>query len=91
MSLVHFDVIVRGRVQGVWYRKYAVQTAKGLGLRGYAANQADGTVRIEVEGQTAQVEEFLAWCSIGPPLAEVTAVERTSGEIKGYANFEVRR
>ena len=91
MGLVHYDIIVRGRVQGVWYRRSAVETAGRLGLTGFAMNHLDGTVRMEAEGTLEQMEKFLAWCAVGPPLAEVMHVERVPGRLKGYSSFEVRR
>ena len=91
MSQVHFDITVRGQVQGVWYRKTAVETATRLGLVGYAMNRADGAVFIEAEGDEARLNEFLSWCAQGPPLARVETVEHHPGRLKGYRHFETRR
>lgn len=91
MVPTHVDIVVHGKVQGVWYRKTAVDVATALGLTGYAMNLPDGTVRIEAEGPADKVEEFLAWCSKGPPLALVAAVEHSPGPVRGYAHFETRR
>lgn len=91
MDPIHIDAVVRGRVQGVWYRRTAMHMARSLGLCGYAMNQPDGTVRIEVEGPAVQVHAFLAWCARGPSNARVTAVDHTRGVLKGYREFEVRR
>ena len=91
MSHVHLDLTIKGKVQGVWYRKTAVEQAHALGLTGYAMNHPDGTVRIEVEGPPEAVETFVAWCHKGPPLAKVTAVEREPGPLVGFTGFETRR
>ena len=91
MPLLHLDITVRGHVQGVWYRKTTVETATRLGLTGYAMNRPDGAVFIEVEGDGERMNEFLAWCAQGPPLARVETVEHHTGRLKGYRHFETRR
>ena len=91
MERVHLDLSITGKVQGVWYRKTAVQQAHDLGLAGYAMNLPDGSVRIEVEGEPTAVERFVAWCHHGPPLARVHSVHRVEGPVAGYVSFETRR
>ncbi|MCB0783112.1 MAG: acylphosphatase, partial [Flavobacteriales bacterium] len=46
----HRRMVVRGRVQGVWYRKHTREKALELGLRGWVMNQPDGSVLVEAEG-----------------------------------------
>ncbi|QQR86295.1 MAG: acylphosphatase [Flavobacteriales bacterium] len=91
MERIHLDLSITGKVQGVWYRKTAVQEASVLGLTGYAMNLPDGSVRIEVEGEPAAVERFIAWCHHGPPLARVHSVHRVEGPVVGYTSFETKR
>lgn len=91
-------LIVRGRVQGVWYRGSAREEAQRLSLRGFARNRADGSVEILAQGPVTAIERFVAWCHKGPPLARVTSVEREVLEVaaSGVAalaecdDFEVR-
>ena len=75
MSVVRRRVVVRGRVQGVWFRGTAEREASARRVSGFARNQRDGSVLLELEGEEADVEAVVAWCRIGPPRAEVTAVE----------------
>jgi len=67
--------IVRGVVQGVGFRHFTRERAKALRLHGFVRNKADGTVEIEVEGDTNALNDFLAWLQNGPRHAEVTEVE----------------
>lgn len=67
--------VVRGRVQRVGFRQFTVEQARALGLGGFVANTADGTVVGEVEGDAVAVAEFLARVRRGPRFAAVTAVE----------------
>ncbi len=83
------DAIVRGRVQGVGYRYFVLHLASSLGLDGWVANEADGSVRIRAEGAADVLAELLAGLRIGPPGARVDAVEtrwsETTGELGPFA------
>ena len=86
MKRVH--VIVRGRVQGVYFRASARDRARQLSLRGWVRNCADGSVEILAEGEKARLEQFVAWCHGGPPGAVVADLDvewqETSGEFTGF-------
>ena len=75
MSVVRRRVVVRGQVQGVWFRGTAEREAYAHRVSGFARNQRDGSVLLELEGEAADVDAVVAWCRLGPPRAEVTAVE----------------
>ena len=82
---------VRGRVQGVMFRAEAADTARMLGITGYARNRADGSVEIVAEGRRKDLEAFIAWAQTGPALAHVTQVDEEGQELKGeFTNFAVR-
>ncbi len=68
-------LIVRGRVQGVFYRGWTVERARAAGITGWVRNRPDGTVEIHAEGAAAVIESLVAACHDGPPAARVTAVE----------------
>ena len=91
MRPVHFQLVFSGRVQGVRYRKSAVEQAARLGITGYAMNLPDGTVLIEAEGDRDALIAFVAWCRSGPPLAVVDRVDLTEGPPIGYHAFVTRR
>lgn len=48
-----------GHVQFVGFRYEAKMTADQLNLTGWAQNQGDGTVLVELEGEEARIDEFL--------------------------------
>lgn len=67
-------VVIRGRVQGVWYRSWTVQEATKRGLTGWVRNRMDGTVEALFHGAAHQVEAMLAACLRGPPAARVDGI-----------------
>lgn len=71
---VRLDAVVRGRVQGVGYRVFALREARDLGLDGFVANQADGSVRVVAEGPRQALEALVTRLEDGPPAGWVDAV-----------------
>ena len=61
------DASVRGRVQGVGYRVFALREAMALGLGGWVANQADGSVRVVAEGSRRDLDALVDRLREGPP------------------------
>jgi acylphosphatase len=83
---------IRGRVQGVWFRAWTRGEAQALGLSGWVQNEADGTVRALFVGPRRAVDEMLARCRDGPPLADVAAVETSPvTSVPALEGFRVRR
>jgi len=82
--------IVKGRVQGVGYRFFAIRAARRLGVTGTVRNLADGAVEAIAEGTTDAVAEFRAELWRGPSYADVTTVEETEIKATGrYTGFDV--
>jgi acylphosphatase len=70
-------VRIEGRVQGVYYRAWTDETARGLGLSGTARNANDGSVEAVFSGPAEKVDEMLKLCAKGPPDARVSTVTVT--------------
>lgn len=68
--------IVRGRVQGVFFRASAREQALKLGLTGHAVNLDDGSVEVLACGDAESLDALQAWLQIGPPSARVAQVTR---------------
>jgi acylphosphatase len=71
---VRLDAIVRGRVQGVGYRVFALREAMALDLDGFVANRADGSVHVIAEGPRADLDTLLDRLREGPPAGWVDDV-----------------
>jgi acylphosphatase len=84
-------LVIHGRVQGVWYRGWAVDTAGALGLAGWVRNRRDGTVEAVVQGDGEAVERFTALAREGPPAASVERIDVSEDEPAALSGFEQRR
>lgn len=89
MQKIHKVIIVKGKVQGVFFRTNTKRTADGLDIKGQVKNLPDGSVWIAAEGEEAPMEAFIAWCRQGPPLAKVTGITIEPGEVQNFRAFEV--
>ena len=68
-------IIVRGQVQGVFFRQRTKDEAKSLNLVGWVKNTEDGDVMIMVQGPEECIEALIAWARVGPTQAKVKKVE----------------
>jgi len=89
MSRRRIHVVVRGRVQGVFFRKATAETAGRLGVSGWVRNLSDGRVELEAEGTVEAVEALLAFCRRGPEQALVEEVVVAHHPLQGDAGFRV--
>lgn len=84
------QAIIRGRVQGVWYRAWTQRTAIDLGLSGWVRNRSDGCVEAVFSGPDDQVEKMLVACRQGPLLARVDGIEQCIATPLNEAGFHKR-
>ena len=89
-ATVRVHVIVRGRVQGVFFRASTRSRALELGLAGWVRNRPDGSVEAVFEGPPEAVEAMTAFCREGPECARVDHVEAQRQEPEGLVGFAVR-
>lgn len=83
-------LVIRGRVQGVWYRGWLQELARSCGVTGWVRNRPDGSVEAVVEGPSAVLDAVVASCHDGPPAARVDAVESAQTSRQGFDAFDVR-
>lgn len=86
----HVNILVKGRVQGVFFRASACDVANQLGVKGFVRNEPNGTVYIEAEGEKTSLEKFITWCKSGPPRAVVKNVEVSETSPKQFQTFEIK-
>ena len=82
--------IIRGRVQGVGFRYFAVQAAERAGVVGTVRNLPDGAVEAIAEGSPASLAAFLLELRRGPSFSRVTSIdEQEYPATDRYKSFEV--
>jgi acylphosphatase len=69
------QILIHGRVTGVYFRAATQREAKRLGITGWVRNRADGSVEILAEGEEDAVKELIGWAHHGPSAARVEDVD----------------
>ena len=82
------DLVIHGRVQGVFYRDWTVENARALGLAGWVRNRNDGTVAAHLEGDPAAVEDMVVRMGKGPIAARVDRIDRTVANFDSLTEFQ---
>ena len=90
MALKQLHMVVRGRVQGVYFRASAQREARRLGVCGWVRNRADGALEIVAEGEEAAVRDLHGWAQRGPSAARVDKVDtRWRSYVGEYSDFRI--
>lgn len=88
---VRRKVVVKGEVQGVFFRESTEQEAQDQGVSGWVANRDDGAVEAVVQGDTEAVAAFVSWARQGPSSADVDSADVADEPVtEGESGFEVR-
>jgi len=89
MRTVH--LVIKGKVQGVYYRASARDVAREVGVTGWIKNMTDGNVEALVSGPEERVEKFIEWCRKGPKNAEVSEVIVNDSKERPLADFRITK
>ena len=90
MALKQLHMVVRGRVQGVYFRASAQREARRLGVCGWVRNRADGALEILAEGEEAAVRDLHGWAQKGPSAARVDKIDtRWRSYVGEYSDFRI--
>jgi acylphosphatase len=89
MPTVH--LIIKGKVQGVFFRASAKDVADDIGVKGWVKNTEEGDVEVMGTGTDEQIQAFIQWCKTGPRRAVVTGVEITYVDQANFKSFDVIR
>lgn len=84
--------IVRGTVQGIFFRAFCKENADLLRLRGHVRTLEDGNVEIIIEGEKEKIEEYLKKIKEGPKHSQIRSVEVTERKWSGdFKEFKILR
>jgi acylphosphatase len=89
--MIRLEATVRGVVQGVGFRWFAIHEAQQRGLTGWVANERDGSVRVVAEGPPGAIAGFRAALEAGPGGANVSDVRAVEMPATGrFEEFSIR-
>ncbi len=84
------EILVKGLVQGVFYRYSTKREADALRLTGGVRNLSDGRVEVVCEGTEEDIKRLIAWCEHGPQGAVVMGVTVSWKEYTGeFSDFRI--
>lgn len=84
-------ILIRGKVQGVFFRQSAKEVAEKIGITGWVKNLANGWVETLICGNQEQISKMLQWLAHGPRLAAVEKLELEPGSCTEFpSDFEIR-
>ena len=89
MNVTSRSILISGKVQGVWFRKYTADKANELGVKGTVQNLPSGQVLIHAVGSTPLVDALEKWCWLGSPESEVRDVVSKEIEARPYSSFDI--
>ncbi len=89
MPTIH--LLIKGKVQGVFYRATAKKVADKLKLTGWIKNIKDNDVEATITGDEDKLQEFINWCKKGPEKADVEDVIVTQEKETSFNDFEIIR
>ena len=83
------NLLIKGKVQGVYYRVAAKEEAERLGITGWVKYISEGRVEVMASGTDEQLQQFINWCRRGPDKAYVTDVIVTRLSEEAFDEFSV--
>jgi acylphosphatase len=85
------QLIIKGRVQGVYFRAFTQKQAVKRGVTGFVSNNTDGSVIVVACAEDDKLTPFIAWCHKGPLLAKVKEVVVNEDILTdNFTQFEIR-
>lgn len=81
---------VSGKVQGVWFRKYTLDSARDIGVVGMVKNLVDGTVLVNASGKNENLREFKELLENGSTNSRVDKIDYSWEDLSiEYSTFEI--
>jgi acylphosphatase len=88
--MIRRHVVVRGLVQGVFFRDSVRRLASSRGVSGWIRNTGDGAVEAVFEGEPDAIARLVDFCRRGPRGARVDDVEVSEETVEGLSGFSIR-
>lgn len=83
--------MIKGRVQGVYFRQTMMETAEKNNVLGWVQNLPDNQVESILEGNNSNVDAVIEWAHFGPAGAVVDELKISEENYVGeFSEFEIR-
>lgn len=82
--------LIKGTVQGVFFRASTLRQAEILGVTGWVRNTVDGHVEVCIAGEPGPIGEMVLWLQHGPARAHVTEVQLSPIPAPQFTDFQIR-
>jgi acylphosphatase len=91
MNSKRVHLLIRGRVQGVYFRQRMMETAEKNNVLGWVRNLPDNRVESILEGNDSNVDAVIEWAHFGPAGAVVDELKISEENFTGeFREFEIR-
>jgi len=91
MNSKRVHLLIRGRVQGVYFRQSMMETAEKNNVLGWVQNLLDDRVEAILEGNDSNVDAVIEWAHFGPAGAVVDELKITEENYVGeFSEFKIR-
>lgn len=82
--------MIKGRVQGVYFRQTMMETAEKNNVLGWVRNLPDNQVESILEGNNSNVDAVIEWAHFGPAGAVVDELKISEENYVGeFSEFEI--
>ena len=89
-NMTTFHILIRGKVQMVFFRHSMKQKADELNITGWVKNMPNGQVEALLQGEEKNINKLLEWCKHGPSAARVDDVQTTEIKKELLPTFTIR-
>jgi len=89
--MIQYEINITGRVQGVGFRYFTQKKANEFHIKGWVKNTRDGSVEVVAQGDETDVNTFIDYLKIGPPMARVDNLSKyKTADLSDFNNFSVK-
>ena len=89
--MVHYEITIKGRVQGVGFRQFVKQKALDFGIKGWVKNMPDGSVLVKAEASEKDMEPFVDHLRRGPSMSRVDNFLKDKMNVtSGFSDFGIK-
>ena len=91
MNSKRIHLLIKGRVQGVYFRQSMMESAEKNNVLGWVRNLPDKRVEAMLEGNDSNVDAVIEWAHFGPAGAIVDELKISEENYVGeFSEFEIR-